>query len=236
MKNNIKSWVCTAATIAACATTAYATPTSAIQYSIDGGTTWVLAATDNAAGDISGIAGVIVTTISAGGFVLTVVATDTYPDIGTLASPVMDLGLSSSKAIGAGSIIVEFSATGFTPVPGGTFNTTIAPNNGSGVTETETTRISDSDTLFGTGTSFAPLGPITGGFLTGHGSAPAGFAAPYSITISDTLTSTGGSRDHPISVSVDDRLGVPDGGNTLMLLGSALSVLGFGVFRKSRKA
>ena len=31
-------------------------------------------------------------------------------------------------------------------------------------------------------------------------------------------------------------LGVPDGGNTLMLLGSALSVLGFGVFRKSRKA
>ena len=29
---------------------------------------------------------------------------------------------------------------------------------------------------------------------------------------------------------------VPDGGNTLMLLGSALSVLGFGVFRKSRKA
>ena len=36
--------------------------------------------------------------------------------------------------------------------------------------------------------------------------------------------------------SIDDFLKVPDGGNTLMLLGSALSVLGFGAFRKTRKA
>jgi len=48
-----------------------------------------------------------------------------------------------------------------------------------------------------------------------------------------SLSSTGtGSSFGFVAANV----AVPDGGNTLMLLGSALSVLGFGVFRKSRKA
>jgi len=49
-----------------------------------------------------------------------------------------------------------------------------------------------------------------------------------------TLTSTGAG---PATFGFNaGNVAVPDGGNTLMLLGSALSVLGFGVFRKSRKA
>ena len=67
--------------------------------------------------------------------------------------------------------------------------------------------------------------------LSGSGIAHAtGFADTIGTwSITDTAV-------HGAIFSFGASTAVPDGGNTLMLLGSALSVLGFGVFRKSRKA
>ncbi len=53
---------------------------------------------------------------------------------------------------------------------------------------------------------------------------------PYSITIEADLHNTG-TGIATVSATADLAT-VPDGGNTLMLLGSALSILGLGTFRR----
>ncbi len=232
MKNKTILGICSAAAVLACVT-ANASPSSAIRYSLDG-SSWTTIAIDEGAGDTAtgaGNVGIIHVTLNVGGFNLDLIASKTYPAVGSLASPKMDLGIGGSTT-GAGTIYIEFSANGFNPVPNGSFITAIAPNNDAGVTETETTRVSSSpdDSLFGAGTSFASIGPVNGVHQTGSGAAP-GLGSPYSITIQDKIVATGAG----LIVSQDDRLSVPDGGNTLMLLGSALSVLGLGFFR-TRKA
>jgi hypothetical protein len=220
--------LCSAAALLA--SSAYATPSNAIRFSTTGLAGSWTTVTDGGAGDLSVVSGNIIATVSMGGFTVVVSSSFTFPASGTLGSPAMDLQINGVTG-GTGQLFVEFSSSGFTPVPSGAITTTIAPNE-PGVTESETTRVSaDAGGLFGTGTSFATLGPISSGSQTSQGVVPAGLA-PYTITIADVFTSGGAG----ITLSSDDRLAVPDGGNTLMLLGSALSVLGFGVFRKSRKA
>jgi hypothetical protein len=219
MKNNIKSLLCATAVLAL-TSAAQALSTDSLRYSTDNGATWTTIAD-------SGSSGFISTTIVGGGFNLTVSATGSSS--GTLSSPSMDLGL-NGHTTGAGTLIVEYSDLGFAPVSGGSYTTTFFGNGG--VTSSERT-------ILGANTLFAGANvPISGGigpigpFITGSGSAsasaPAGLTAPYSITLVEILTSTGAGQN----VSVDGHLTVPDGGNTLVLLGSALSVLGMAAFRR----
>jgi hypothetical protein len=236
MKNNIKFGLCGVAALAL-ASSVYATPQNAVRFSTDG-STWTTPVTDGSASDVEALLtgtsgtsdGQITTLINLGSFHLVVTTSYTYPAVGSLGSPIMDLHVGGAT-LGTGTLYVQFSSTGFTPVPSGPLTTTIAPNQ-PGVTETETTFIGATDALFDTGG--ATFGPIGGSDTVGassQGVVPSG-VNPYTITIQDKFVSSGAG----LSLSTDDRISVPDGGNTLMLLGSALSVLGLGVFRKSRKA
>jgi hypothetical protein len=59
---------------------------------------------------------------------------------------------------------------------------------------------------------------------------PGSTSNPYSITIEADLVNTGTTAANLSATAVLTT--VPDGGNTLMLLGSALSILGIGAFRR----
>lgn len=237
MKNNIKLGLCSAAAALAIATTAHAVPNQdGIRWSTDGGTTWSSTVLDTD-GD-----GLISTTITVAGFQLTVVSSQTYPFIGSTAAPNMDLAIQGKGTVAGTSIIVEFSALDFGPIPSGSYMTHLGVTDDPNVKGSETSRIGvnpGGNALFATGVNASTIGGAALGSFDNSLSAPvAGQTAPYAITLSVTLNTTANASDTvPGSISVDAHLRtVPDGGNTLMLLGSALSVLGLGVFRKSRKA
>ena len=88
----------------------------------------------------------------------------------------------------------------------------------------------DESNLMITDTTLTALGSTAG-----SGTLPALTSNPYSITIEADFVNSGSTS---ATVSATSLLTtVPDGGNTLMLLGSALSILGLRTFRrKARKA
>jgi hypothetical protein len=219
MKKNIILSLCGATALLVCTTSVRAVVESSIRYSTDG-VIWTQI--DDVDGD-----GSISTHFSAGGFNLTTVGTLTKPLIGSAASPRLDLSIQGVS--GLGPIYIEFSVIDFTPIPTGSYLTHIFSNNES-ASQTETTRIGG-NSLFSGGTSLGALGPLVSGNLFGSGKAP-GQSTSYSITILEVLNGGGTTGD---IVSTDDKVSVPDGGSTMMLLGSALSFLGLGVFR-TRKA
>jgi hypothetical protein len=230
MKNTIKLGLCSAVAALAIATTANAIPfQDAIQYSYNGGA-FVLAATDTD-GD-----GLVSAVINVGGFQLTVVSAQTYPFVGSTAVPNMDLHIQGKGSL-VGTLVVEYSGIDYTPLTGH-YVSSVGVTDDPNVNASETTRIGLSDSLFASGVSGATIGGAAlGSFTTNLGAPVAGQTAPYAITLGVTLTTTSIPPDNGGNISVDAHLrSVPDGGNTLMLLGSALSVLGLGVFRKSRKA
>lgn len=233
MKNTIKFGLCSAVALAF-ASSVYATPSNGVRFSTDG-INWTTTVIDEGAGDLgSGIPGFINTTpITVGNFHVVVTTSFTYPIAGSLNSPILEMHV-TGITVGAGDLWVEFSSSGYT-TPAGSTLITSAINNQPGVTQTEVTRIgaNNTDTLFDpAGTTFSTIGPLTSGTAgTSSGAVPGG-VTPFVITIQDHFTADAAGR----TLSSDDLVRVPDGGNTLMLLGSALSVLGLGVFRKSRKA
>jgi hypothetical protein len=221
MKNNIKSLICATAILAG-ASAAQAVSTDALRYSIDNGASWTVV------NDVANL-NFISVSIVGGGFNITVNATGFRA--GTAASPFMDLGL-TGRTSGSGTLIVEYSDIGFTPVSSGAYFTSFQASGG--VTTSERT-ILGANTLFAGADApisggIGPIGPFIGPNQNGTSSshAPGGLTAPYSITIVEVLTSTGAG----LGISQDAQVTVPDGGNTLVLLGSALSVLGLGAFRR----
>jgi len=226
MKNNIKLGLCSAAAALAIATTAHAVPNQdGIRWSFNGGATWSSTMLD-ADGD-----GVVSTTIVGSGYNLTVVSGITYPFTGTPAAPSMDLSLQGIT--GSGTLLIQFSALDFTPIPQGSYETTFGLTQGAPATETTTIGVGGNN-LFAGGVDATTIGGAASGTYTSSLTAPvAGQTAPYAITLSVAF----GEGTDGRKVSIDTALTtVPDGGNTLMLLGSALSALGFVTFRKSRKA
>jgi hypothetical protein len=242
MKKNIKTAICKVTAVVALASSAYAVPTDALRYSFDGGATWTTIA-DNAAGDNLGASdGSISVTIVQGGFTLAVTAAgSTKPNVGSAASPILDLGVHGSGS-GTGKLIVEFSDIGFGPIPTGSYITSFTAND-TAVPVTAYTVIG-ANSLFSGGNIAAgvptgpqvitTIGPVLSTLTTLAATAP-GQSNPYSITLVQVFDLSA-IRDGGGVLSTDQKLSVPDGGNTLMLLGSALSVLGLGVFRSSRKA
>jgi hypothetical protein len=233
MKNNIKLGLCSAAAALAIASTAHAfSNQDAIQYSYNGG------AFVTAAIDADG-AGLISTTINVGGFSLSVVSSHTYPFIGTQAFPSMDLAVQGKGTL-IGTLLIQFSAIDYAPIPNGSYVTSLGVTDDAFIKASEVTTVGLGNTLYAPGVDGATIGGAAlGSFTTSLAAPVAGQTAPYAITLGVTLNQT--ANNNPIlndgNISIDAHLRtVPDGGNTLMLLGSALSVLGLGVFRKSRKA
>jgi hypothetical protein len=248
MKKNIISLVGGTAAALALASSAYANPTGTaqIRWSLDGGSTWnATPVVDNGTGDNDNtIDGKINTSIGlGGGFTLNVSSTgNTKPLQGSASAPNMDLGVSGSGSAGGQTVIIEFTDTGFVS-PSGSYHTTLGANNTGAIGTSMYTFIGtsafDGASFLGgvptgaPGSFIGPIGPL-GDFDQGAVDGTAPKNDPYSITIAEVFTLPGNSDNKAdVGISVDGRVtSVPDGGNTLMLLGSALSVLGLGAFRR----
>jgi hypothetical protein len=224
-----------AAAVLACAS-ANAITSEGFRASFDGGTTWTPSTiiTDNGVGDLFPTAGTIFASFSFNNITVTISVAGTGNSSGS-GSPIMDFSIGGVMNPGT-SVIVELSANGFTPPSGGAYKTE-QKLNGVGYSVTETTRIGtgvNGNDLFAAGGSMPSIGPLSPPTIgaTSTGVAPAGTSNPYSITISEIITADQ-SRTAPATLSIDTTVTVPDGGSTLLMLGSALSVLGgLGMLRK----
>jgi hypothetical protein len=239
MKKNIISRLSGMAAVLACATSAYATPTL---YITDGTTAKTVV--DQGVGDLDPInANNIVFVGSVGNWTLN---TETGQVLGNPGRPDIDLNFTDTYAAGAttgNTITIAFLSDGYT-TPAVTALGTIGGTLGSGVTLTyaayEQTGSTAATTFGGstlnltgwTGVTHAPFttSPFAG-TLPGLGLPPAG-GSPYEVLQVITITAPTGGRTANQS-SGDAHLAVPDGGATLMLLGSSLTALAF--FRRSAK-
>jgi hypothetical protein len=202
-----------AATIAAFAVMANATPTLKIWTQQTG----FLTITDNGVGDVNATVGGIVWTGSIGSWSFNLVGAVTYPEIGSLAIPEMDLNFLATSSTG-GTLKILFSNDGFGP----TVNQTSEANIGG------TTQGSVSYKAFGGVnnnlfdlSNLLCAGPNTGSFSADVIGAAVNNQGPYSLTSVITITQVGAGTS-----SGDVMLTVPDSGTTLLLLGAGLTGLG----------
>lgn len=204
MKNIIKH-LAVAAVVAGGAGSAYATPLGAAIQISSGATTYTIQ--DNGTGDLSPVTGNLIWDGSLNGWNVVVTVGQTFPVLGSITSPEMDLGVSASGG-GAANLTVMFTDTGFGPTSGGV----------NSVGKQVGTSSATYATYYDTGDAqFTLSSAFTGGV---------NLASPYSITLVDTFT--------PGTISSDQRVTVPDGGATAMLLGAALT--GVGLLRKKLTA
>jgi len=152
---------------------------------------------DNGAGDTSPTIGDIQWNGSINGWTIVVTTGDSKPLLGSPGSPQMDLSVTSATP-GLGSLTVKFTDTGFTLLNGAIISNPLYSGSGS---ETASVLVDPTNNQFGG--SPATVTPASG---------------PYSITIVDVF-SVG-------TISADQRVAVPDGGMTVLLLGAALTGLG----------
>jgi hypothetical protein len=201
---------------------AYATPT----FKITDGVNTVLVS-DNGAGDANSVAGQITWIGSLGNWTLNVDTATTYPALGTLASPILNLNFNGISNGASWPLRIEFSANGFGPTTGATETSTGGTIMGAS-TVTFSTFGGNSNTLFDTTNSLSSVGPfagpafsnsVVGGLLSAQG--------PYSLTDVVQINCTGASTiSGNASFSVLGGTPVPDGGLTVMLLGVGLLALG----------
>lgn len=132
------------------------------------------------------------------------------------ANPIIDLDVAQATAgQGATSLQIYYSAGGFGPSTGNyTLNTFL----GTGGPVTTSAYLSTANTAFGLTTSLGGSPDVAGTITVNSTGSIGSVQSPYSLTICDTITGS--------IVSMDSKLSVPDGGSSLMLLGSALSVAG----------
>lgn len=192
----------------------------------DGTTTITIS--DNGAGDAQGAAGQVVWVGSVGNWTLNVHTGTTFPVLGTLANPVMDLSFNATSNAAGGTLVISFTADGFGPSAGGTVAAIGGTTNATGTVLYQTYG-GTNNTPFSTAnllTSQGPFGPVAfSSTVSGGGVNNAG---PYSLTQVITLTHTGGGI-----TTGDALLSVPESGTSLLLLGAGLTALG--VFARIRR-
>jgi len=201
----------------------HATPTITIS---DG--TNSISVSDNGVGDANSAVGQVTWIGALDNWTLNVDTGTTYPAIGTLAFPALDLSFNAISNGSGGTLWIYFSADGFGP-SAGTSNTVIGGTVSGPGTVSYSTYGGNSDTLFDTSNWLSTVGPFTGpAFSSSTLGGLVNSAGPYSLTELVTITSTGAS-----TITGDAFLSVPEAGTTVMLLGAGLIALGFiGSFRK----
>lgn len=151
------------------------------------------------------------------------VIVDTGTISGSAANPILDLSFIEQSSA-AGSLTITWAGSGFGP-SSGNFATHIGGTLKSGDSVSF-------ETFYDTGTLNVLAGPQNFSTLSFSGDASASvgaLASPYSLA--EVLTITHGGADTSSGNANLNALPVPDGGGTLVLLGTALSMLG--VYRRS---
>lgn len=199
----------------------YATPT----LYLESAGTWI-SVTDNAAGDANSTAGQVTWIGSIGNWTLNVDTGTSFPALGSLVAPQMDLAFSATSVGSGGDLWVYYSADGFGP-------TNASANASLGGTTPGTVTFysfgGSSNTLFDTSNALATDGPFGGPSFSGNaGGGRISSEGPYSLTDVVQITSTGAGY-----TSGDAILSVPDGGTMALLLGVGL--IGLSMFAGWRK-
>lgn len=220
------------AAVAATALSTQAIPSASVRLSDNNGATWTTIYDNNfmagTALDANASAGVVTYSGTIGVWTVSFATGTSIPvSGGTASSPVLDLASFSASSAGGGTLILEFSDTDFGPSTGSHIEAflsgSIAVGTGStGGSAAFTTYANASNALFdksgGALTTIALASP--GGFGMDSGGVLG--VGPYSLTERVVLThNTAGSSSLDAHLTV-----VPDGGTTLMLLGSGVTALG----------
>jgi hypothetical protein len=185
---------------------------------------WMTVA-DNSVGDANPATSQVTWIGSLGNWNLNVDTGTSFPVIGTLDSPQLDLSFDATTSTG-GTLWIYLSDNGFGP----TFNVSTLANIGgtTGGTVSYWAFGGASNNLFDT-TQLLFAGPFNGpSFSADVAGAAINNAGPYSLTEVIEITQPGAGTS-----SGDAMLSVPDGGTTALLLGAGL--LGLGVVASKRK-
>lgn len=195
----------------------------------DGATTITL--TDGGGGDVQAAPGQVVFVGSIGNWVLNVHVGTTYPVVGSLANPSLDLSFNATSTGSGGTLQILFAADGFGPSAGRTA-AAIGGAIAAGGSVTYTTYGGTNNTNFSTVnllTSQGPFGPgAFSGTVTG---ASVNNAGPYALTQIVTITHQPGTSQ----TTGNAALTVPDNSSSAFLLGSGLLGLGW-IVRLRRRA
>ncbi len=224
MKRILQTLAVAAAAIGLSAT-AHAVPT--LYLSTDG-VLWTTVATDQGVGDSSPGVGQVTFIGSFGNFSLNVHTGTTYPVIGSLTNPALDLSYNATSSA-PGTLYVAFSANGFGP-SNGTPDASIGGTAKQGGSVEYFTYGGSSNTLLDLSVLLTDSGVLSGtSYASDHTGSAVNSAGPYSLTQVIKITATAGSQN----ITGDAGLSVPDSGTTVMLLGAGLTVLA--LFSRARK-
>lgn len=180
---------------------------------------------DNGIGDLSAVNGVVVFSGTFGNWVITTDTGVTKPVSGNAVRPYMDVNFIATSSTPGGTLVIEFSETGFGPMAAGTNYVLDIGGTTQGVVNC-TTLVDVNNVLFG-GLAIGG-GTFSGGAFACEAGAPGTYTSPYSLTKRITITHGSGV----LTSSGDTQVTVPDGGTTIAMFG--LSLLGLGALRRKQ--
>lgn len=178
--------------------------------------------TDGGAGDSQAAAGQVVWVGSIGNWTLNVHTGSTFPVIGSLSNPMLDLSFNATSGGTGGTLVISFAADGFGPTSGST-QALIGGTIANGGSLTYNTYGGTNNTNFSLVNPLTAQGPFAAGAFAGAVTGSSiNNVGPYALTQVVSITHGAGT----FQSTGDALLTVPDSGTSILLLGAGLTSLG----------